>query len=131
MSDIGEGISKLSIHDDGPGAPVPGPTTVKEARDEQRQELFDTIQAAGWGKIAAGVLPQPGAAWASSAQRYEWQDEYGVVAPPMPELEKQLFDHELIMRAGANFDGFVLFSLLSLLITDITRQPRHCRDRGV
>jgi len=30
-------------------------------------------------------------AWASGAAKYEWQDEYGDLAPELPELERHLF----------------------------------------
>ena len=38
--------------------------------------------------------------WAASAKKYEWKDEFGDVAPPVPELELQLFRHEFINRQG-------------------------------
>jgi ATP-dependent RNA helicase DDX3X len=44
--------------------------------------------------------------WASSAGKYEWNDEYGDVGPRVPELEKQLFNDELRMRHGDNFNAF-------------------------
>ncbi|KAJ5726281.1 Helicase C-terminal [Penicillium malachiteum] len=43
--------------------------------------------------------------WAGAATRYEWQaewnDEYGDIGPRNEELEKQLFEGELITRAGS------------------------------
>ena len=44
--------------------------------------------------------------WASSAQKYEWKEEYGDVAPPVPELETQLFHNEFINRRGKNFQKY-------------------------
>jgi len=44
--------------------------------------------------------------WASSAGKYEWNDEYGDVGPRVPELEKQLFNNELRMKHGDNFNAF-------------------------
>ncbi|MCJ1392912.1 hypothetical protein MMC18_005784 [Xylographa bjoerkii] len=38
--------------------------------------------------------------WASNAVKYEWNDEFGDVGPPHPELEKQLFRDRYINRAG-------------------------------
>ena len=109
MSDIGEGISKLSLHDEH-GAQVP--SKVQEARDDQRAQLAPMLEDMGWNK----KVPSPDleAKWASSARRYEWQDEYGVVAPRMPDLEKILFHDPHIMRVGAKFEGFVLLILLHM-----------------
>ena len=38
--------------------------------------------------------------WGASAQKFEWKEEYGDVAPRVPELELQLFNHEFINRKG-------------------------------
>ena len=43
-------------------------------------------------------------AWASNATKYEWNDEYGDIGPPHPELEKMLFSNENQMKKGPNFD---------------------------
>ncbi|KZF20464.1 DEAD/DEAH box RNA helicase [Xylona heveae TC161] len=43
---------------------------------------------------------EDGPAWAANAVKYEWSDEYGDVGPAHPELEKQLFQDENIMRIG-------------------------------
>lgn len=45
--------------------------------------------------------------WASNAAKYEWSDEYGDVGPENPELEKMLFQSDLIIRAGVKFDKYV------------------------
>lgn len=44
--------------------------------------------------------------WASSAGKYEWNDEYGDVGPRVPELEKELFNDDLRMKHGDNFSAF-------------------------
>ena len=48
------------------------------------------------------------AGWNHGAERYEWKteynDEYGDVGPPIPELENQLFRSAFIMRKGIKFD---------------------------
>lgn len=41
--------------------------------------------------------------WAANAAKYEWNDEYGEVGPPFPDLEKQLFKDEFTNRIGLNF----------------------------
>ena len=43
-------------------------------------------------------------AWAANAKKYEWSDEYGDVGPAHPELEKQLFGDEHLMRSGDQFE---------------------------
>ncbi|KAI9697485.1 MAG: hypothetical protein M1820_007820 [Bogoriella megaspora] len=50
-------------------------------------------------------VPDDTKAWASKAARYEWSDEFGDVAPALPELEKQLFEDEHIMRQGPEIAG--------------------------
>lgn len=49
---------------------------------------------------AAGEAPT----WASSAEKYEWSDEYGDIGPEHPELEKQLFGDEFLVRTGNAFE---------------------------
>ncbi|KAI9784500.1 MAG: hypothetical protein M1816_000820 [Peltula sp. TS41687] len=49
---------------------------------------------------AAGQAPE----WASKAEKYEWSDEYGDIGPEHPELEKQLFGGEFIVRTGNAFE---------------------------
>lgn len=43
---------------------------------------------------------QPEARWLSDAAVYQWDDEFGDVGEPNPELEKVLFDDEHLQRAG-------------------------------
>lgn len=45
--------------------------------------------------------------WAANAAKYEWNDEYGDVGPPFPDLEKQLFKDEFTNRIGLNFKVYV------------------------
>lgn len=49
---------------------------------------------------ASGEAPT----WASKAEKYEWSDEYGEVGPEHPELEKQLFGDEFLVRTGNAFE---------------------------
>lgn len=42
--------------------------------------------------------------WASSAEKYEWSEEYGDIGPPHPDLEKVLFKNDYLNRAGVKFD---------------------------
>ncbi|KAI9674046.1 MAG: hypothetical protein M1829_003889 [Trizodia sp. TS-e1964] len=43
--------------------------------------------------------------WAANAKVYEWDDEYGDVGPPLPELERELFGSENVMRTGDEFEN--------------------------
>ena len=54
--------------------------------------------------VASGE-PEPDEArpedrWLSDAVVYQWDDEFGDVGEPNPELEKVLFDDEHLQRAG-------------------------------
>lgn len=40
------------------------------------------------------------AVWLSDAAVYQWDDEFGDVGEPNPELEKMLFDDDNLQRAG-------------------------------
>ena len=73
-------------------------------REEARKEVASKLEEAGWHeKFGKGLKAEKG--WAASAERYEWLEEYGDVAPEFPELERQLFHNEHITRPGARFDG--------------------------
>jgi len=48
----------------------------------------------------APINPDEATTWASSAAKYEWNDEYGDVAPRVPELEAMLFNLEFLHREG-------------------------------
>ena len=55
---------------------------------------FDNGIDAPEGEEVIESLPEdqkPSEQWASSAARYEWQDEFGDVAPKVPALEEALF----------------------------------------
>ena len=60
----------------------------------------------GWGERTAFNYDEDGAKdshdWASNAARYEWKGEYdeSAIGPRNEELEKMLFDSDLIPRAG-------------------------------
>ena len=42
--------------------------------------------------------------WGANAAKYEWKDDYGDVAPRIPELEKLLFGDEFHQRTGNQLD---------------------------
>lgn len=43
--------------------------------------------------------------WRGAAKVYEWNDDFGDVAPAVPELEEILFGSEHQMRKGAHIDN--------------------------
>lgn len=43
--------------------------------------------------------------WASNANRYEWDEDFGDVGPPNPVLEAQLFGGDNVSRAGKHVDA--------------------------
>jgi ATP-dependent RNA helicase DDX3X len=55
-------------------------------------------------KPAEGEENAQDLAWASSAAKYEWNEEYGDVGPRNPELEKMLFQSEFTSRVGIKFN---------------------------
>lgn len=57
---------------------------------------YETVR----GGEAAPDQPRDEAAWLSDAVIYQWDDEYGDVGEPNPELEKMLFQDENVQRAG-------------------------------
>jgi ATP-dependent RNA helicase DDX3X len=50
--------------------------------------------------------------WFSKAARYEWSDEYGDVAPRLPELEKELFSDLYITTQGERMDEYSKFNVV-------------------
>ncbi|WEW57452.1 ATP-binding RNA helicase [Emydomyces testavorans] len=63
-------------------------------------------------------------AWASTAAKYEWKDDYGDVGPRNEELEQVLFRDEYINRAGNLFE-----SLREIKVTaETTHQPEPIKS---
>jgi ATP-dependent RNA helicase DDX3X len=60
-------------------------------------EVYDDGEAAEPGQEAEAPT------WAANAQKYEWMDEYGDIGPPIPELERQLFGADILVRSGNEF----------------------------
>lgn len=42
--------------------------------------------------------------WMARAAKYEWKEEYGDIAPHIPELEAELFGSEYRTKKGIKFD---------------------------
>ncbi|OXV06411.1 hypothetical protein Egran_05822 [Elaphomyces granulatus] len=58
--------------------------------------------------------------WASNAAKYEWNEEYGDIGPPNPELEEMLFHNEYINRVGIKFE-----LLRNIKVTAETTEQPH------
>lgn len=99
------------------GAPI-GVDAAAEARKLQQAEDLKRAKDAGWNdptpfkyEAAApeGEVDQPdnrdSAPWLSDAAVYQWDDEFGEVGEPQPELEKMLFADDNIQRRGGNFNA--------------------------
>jgi len=100
---------------DAGGAPVVH-DAANEAADARAKQLVEDLQKAkeaGWnnpipfnyetvtGGEANADAPHPAdASWLSDAAVYEWQDDFGTVAPRNEELERQLFEDPDMQRAG-------------------------------
>jgi ATP-dependent RNA helicase DDX3X len=82
------------------------------ARKQKLAEDLARAKSAGWNNpipfsydTAAGGEVAPDetrdtAVWLSDAAIYQWDDEFGDVGAPNPELEKMLFADEHLQRAG-------------------------------
>ncbi|KAH9863379.1 hypothetical protein IAQ61_009656 [Plenodomus lingam] len=94
------------------GAPGAGLDAAALARREEAAANLARAKEAGWNnqlpfeydKILGGTPAEDdtrdGALWLSDAAVYEWDDEFGDVAPTNPELEKVLFEEQNLQRAG-------------------------------
>lgn len=80
---------------------APSPTPSQKERTEAKQAADREVKAAnaaaavaaGWatGTATNYDLQYTDGEWAGAGGKYEWVDEYGDVAPDVPELEKDLF----------------------------------------
>jgi ATP-dependent RNA helicase DDX3X len=81
-------------------------------RKQSDAENVARAKAAGWNEpiptgyeaVANGEAApddtRDSAVWLSDAAVYQWDDEFGEVGQPNPELEKMLFADENLQRAG-------------------------------
>lgn len=82
------------------------------ARKEEAAANVARAKEAGWNnqipfqyETVVGGTPaedetRDDAVWLCNAAIYEWDDEFGDVAPPNPELEKLLYEEQNLQRAG-------------------------------
>lgn len=88
------------------------PSLKFETPNWDKEEFVKRARAAGWTETTAydyvGFQRQGGSNtdWHGAAQVYEWKDEYGDVAPPIPQLEVILFGGEFQMRRGEHMENF-------------------------
>ncbi|KAI7567401.1 DEAD/DEAH box RNA helicase [Hortaea werneckii] len=93
------------------------PSVKFEALTLDKDEFVERARAAGWTETTAYDyvgFQRTGASntdWHGAARVYEWKDEYGDVAPPIPELEVMLFGGEFQMRRGEHMESFATSTL--------------------
>jgi len=100
-----------------------GPDEPGVVRKAQQAEDLARAKAAGWAdpipfNYEAAVPGTAGpeesrdtVAWLSDAVIYAWDDDFGDVGAPNPELEKMLFADEFIQRAGASLRNLAAYDV--------------------
>ena len=71
---------------------------------QNRDEHVARAKEAGWTNTAFSGTDQ----YFGDAARYEWRDEYGDVAPEMPELEAILFGQDITAREGEHMENMII-----------------------
>ncbi|KAF2132090.1 DEAD-domain-containing protein [Dothidotthia symphoricarpi CBS 119687] len=94
------------------GPTAAGTDTAGDARKEQLTKDLARAKEAGWTNpipfnyesVIAGEAPRDEtrdtAAWLSDAVIYQWDDDFGDVGEPNPDLEKMLFEDDNTQRVG-------------------------------
>jgi len=95
------------LYEQPPAPPPPNPEDVERVKGKWGEELNTAFQYEKY----VGERAESGN-WASSAPRYEWQDDVGAddIAPRDEKLERQLFGDENEGNMGINFDKYVVLS---------------------
>ncbi|KAI9808609.1 MAG: hypothetical protein M1825_003759 [Sarcosagium campestre] len=88
-----DGQKKIRKAPDGWTKPKPFNYAIYNAETREEREAVEALAPA-----------EDVGAWAATATKYEWKDEYGDVGPSVPALEKQLFGGEHAMRRGIEFE---------------------------
>ena len=127
MSDLGERISEINLN----GGQEEEPFDVEAFKAKASAHGwakpvsydYDAFTAkvgapqAGEGEEGVGdshdIVISGGMLWASSARKYEWNEEYGDVGPEIPELEKELFAPEFRVKPGEWLETLVELHSLS------------------
>jgi ATP-dependent RNA helicase DDX3X len=119
-ADVTADLGEIALSEAGTEKPKPeqnfvgAPADLAEAEAKARDYLwakkvdYDYTAYAPTKDGTATIEPANHVPWASSAVKYEWLEEYGEVAPRIPELEAQLFDLEFLHRTGENMSNLDL-----------------------
>ena len=113
MSDWETGVEDLKLEDKGSELHEQSPSQLNITNGEAGIEKGEWVKRQGFDyevynaktkeereEALKQVYTNDVPIWAASATKYEWKDEYGDVAPRIPELELQLFNHDFINRQG-------------------------------
>lgn len=79
------------------------------------EEFAKAARERGWAAAVpfdyAAYAAQAGddTEWAGAAMKYEWKDEYGDIAPRVPQLESMLYNSEDLPDRGLNFEALEAF----------------------
>ena len=73
-----------------------------EPQDYDYKATIAPLNPQGGDSEAVNDVVVPG--WMARAAKYEWQEGFGEVGPPVPSLEEELFGGELRLRKGTQFD---------------------------
>lgn len=93
-------------HSTNGGGEAPAPVIDDAESKQKREEFKEKAREKGWTEKTAfdySEFQRTGGdrgGWGGAAAKYEWKEEYGDVAPRVPELEVQLFGGEFRMRRG-------------------------------
>jgi hypothetical protein len=95
----------------GDGAEAAGTSEEPPKPQLSKEEMLAKATEAGWTERTAFDYEKylrngdQKIDWFGAAKVYEWKDEYGDVAPEVPELEKILFGGEFLMRKGDRIEA--------------------------
>jgi len=89
------------VYDQPPPLPEPNPEDVERVKKNWGEDLNTAFQYEKY------KVPSQGGEWASTAIRFEWQDDFeDAIAPRDEELEKELFGEECEGNTGINFNKY-------------------------
>lgn len=97
-----------------PASRAPSPTPSQKLRNEEKAaenarikaEDFQKVKDRGWveGSAVDYEAKTADGEWLGCGGKYEWTEDFGDVAPDVPELEVQLFSSGHQVRSGAHLD---------------------------
>ncbi|KAF2000693.1 DEAD-domain-containing protein [Amniculicola lignicola CBS 123094] len=124
---------------------VPADTAADDAAAARAKELADNLakhKEAGWNDPipfnydsvmggTQGAGSHSDVKWLADAAVYEWDDEYGDVAPRIDELEQVLFHDEHRMRAGGAIKAYTFEIELNQFGGSKIQPVREFKDAGL